>query len=376
MIADPAWHGLPTSLSANASQTRKVGRRRFHQSHFLLHPFNCFTMPARTRTAAEKPKPAWKDRLTEQQLNRKRAADRQLVRESRMRARQTVAVLEERLNLLVNQQSDKLVQEVMRANAALEQERDGLRQRFHAVCTALGLSREQSTAVLAANNVNDNDEKSSTEHDADNDNDQQADAADNFDLITELDARMLTVGSPSPYPEIFAIMGRSTCDMTIAQDDFLEAVILWRCNSQASPYQVFDLATKLFNVDRPPVYLTRDRLRSLAGLPDIMQMVVRDLAQIRPLSDALADVELPPAAANTTIHQTRKELVLCAFLAISPWDYPSKCGRLAMFWALYRILTLLYLPTAKNLATCPAWYWPVPSQMLNDHPSFIDFIPW
>ncbi|KAH6988312.1 hypothetical protein BKA56DRAFT_714632 [Ilyonectria sp. MPI-CAGE-AT-0026] len=361
-------------------------------------------MPPRKRSdAASKPRSSWKERLTEQQLDRKRASDRQLVRESRVRSRQTIATLEERLAMLVDEQPDKLVQELLQTNGQLEQERDSLRQRLLAVCGALGLSREHGTELVDSGSTygslsEQNNNSSSVgqlrlrdrPHQSDSDSADGGSTADvpratnpphntesqhnELDLVKELDARMFGSGFPSPYPEIFAAMG-SADDCLLDKDVFIEAVIQWRIQGVHSACEPLELASRLLHVHRRPVCLTKERLNHLTSTPGIMQMLVDDLSGIRPLAITMNNPP-PTRQKETTIHRTKREVAICAFLTISPWHYPSRSSRLAMFWAIYRILMVLVFPTPKHLAACPSWYWPVPSQMLKPHPSFIDFIPW
>ena len=36
----------------------------------------------------------------------------------------------------------------------------------------------------------------------------------------------------------------------------------------------------------------------------------------------------------------------------------------------------LVFPTAENLSECPSWHRPRASQIMNSHPSFVDFLVW
>ncbi|KAF5556058.1 hypothetical protein FNAPI_5849 [Fusarium napiforme] len=349
-------------------------------------------MPPKKSTGVSKSGTSWKEKLTDQQLERKRAADRQMVRESRIKSRQTIALLEERLALLVDKQHDKLIQDLLRSNNSLEQERDALRHRLLAVGGALGLDRDQNLELMQDIVPLDNNhaQKPSSpmvtndvQHQLEEQPHQTTDGGHDmevvnepFELQDELDARMFESGFPSPWPEIYKAMGCEPGKVNLDTNLFLQAVILWRSRSTITKgTDTLGLASVLFHVNRPPVNLTREKLDRLASAPGILQSLVRDLEDIEPFVESRVQVQ-GPVEARTTISHTKRELAICAFMAISPWNYISKESRLAMFWGLYRILTVLVFPTPNHLASCPTWYWPVPSQMFEPHPSFIDFIPW
>ena len=329
---------------------------------------------------------AWKDRLTDQQLSRKRAADRQLVRESRTRARETIAQLEERISLLAEQRGDELMQQVLQENASLEQERTALRQRIHTVCSALGLSREQSTGVVAELQPQSThagvtappppaitaapglptQKEPDTGVEAYADGDAEADADAQADLSSASDGK-------SQWPNILSCLGRTNFDSAIDTETYIEALVTWRRNAD-----VFALASKLFNVHQSPCGLTRARLRVLAAAPGILHQVVQDLEHVQPLNwFSIKTAAAPcPSAASATIESIYLEAAICALVAISPCNFASSKARIAMFWMYYRALVALSLPTLRNFHKLPRWFPPVTSQLTEDHPCYVDFILW
>jgi hypothetical protein len=363
----------------------------------------------KTRKKAASSSSAWKERLTEQQLNHKRALDRQLVREHRQRSRDTIAQLEERVALLAAQQPERLVQQVLQADAALQRQCDAQRQRLHQVCAALGFGREDSdraitallpplepsststSTVTAASTSTVTATAIATDTSSAKFPPLTITANDNANGHKHGDnAAMFGAGIPSPWPELSARMESRRFDRAADEDERLEAIVLWRRDCPHFPAHVFDLAAVLFSVDRAPANLTRERLRALTRAPGIMHTLVHHLEQhcLQPIcladmlstattySDPTSPDASPSCPATATVCDMRKQLAICAFAAIAPWQCASRLGRLALFSAMYRILAVLVFPNPKNLARCPAWFSPLPLQMQHEHPTAIDLIPW
>ncbi|KAH0845945.1 hypothetical protein FOPE_11265 [Fonsecaea pedrosoi] len=321
-------------------------------------------------------KSGWKDKLTAQQLSRKRAADRQLVRENRSKARQTIAALQERLDLLSTQQSDKIVAELLKENRSLEAEKETLRSKLQSVCSALGLSREESSSLLQQSSHGSTTEGVASREaptveqpgngiqhavidsggsvpfcaegqtlqvDSIEEGRSQCDAS--FDLTTELDSRMAVPDSPSPFPGIWAALGRLGSRSNLLDDDFLEAIMIWRSNTGHSGGGVFSVANALFHIGRPPGLMSQQRLRSLARTPNILYLLVQDLESSAPSSnpvlESMVPTKNPDSDDDDSLTTMRRELAIAAYEAIRCWTYKSRLGRIVMFWVLYRILTKL-----------------------------------
>lgn len=328
-----------------------------------------------SKSDTDQQKASWKDKLSEQQLNRKRAADRQLVRENRNRARQTIAVLEERVHLLSSQQPDKLVADLLRDNASLEAEKSALRERLQAVFLAVGLSREQSNDIIgSATNSEDTsihptitssqpDEQTRQEVELLQDTSHQlrtsspetaefnsslielkAQAPEKFDLITELDSRMAVGETPSPFPEIFANLQRSGTNPAqgFSDDEFYESLILWR-QRYVKDGGAYDIAQRIFHVQRAPTYLTKERLSELVHKPNLLEIVLQQLELENPqlpASSLCEAIDSCNGSEENTLSILKKEMAVCAFEAVRPWNYCSPVARITMFWALYRILAV------------------------------------
>ncbi|KIW76443.1 hypothetical protein Z517_11189 [Fonsecaea pedrosoi CBS 271.37] len=298
-------------------------------------------------------KSGWKDKLTAQQLSRKRAADRQLVRENRSKARQTIAALQERLDLLSTQQSDKIVAELLKENRSLEAEKETLRSKLQSVCSALGLSREESSSLLQQSSRGSTTEGiasreattveqpgNGTQHavidsagsvpfytegqtlqvGSIEEGRSQCDAS--FDLTTELDSRMAVPDSPSPFPGIWAALGRLGSRSNLLDDDFLEAIMIWRSNTGHSGGGVFSVANALFHIGRPPGLMSQQRLRSLARTPNILYLLVQDLESSAPSSnpvlESMVPTKYPDSDDDDSLTTMRRELAIAAYEAIRP----------------------------------------------------------
>ncbi|OAG44389.1 hypothetical protein AYO21_01385 [Fonsecaea monophora] len=298
-------------------------------------------------------KSGWKDKLTAQQLSRKRAADRQLVRENRSKARQTIAALQERLDLLSTQQSDKIVAELLKENRSLEAEKETLRSKLQSVCSALGLSREESSSLLQQSSHGSTTEGVASREaptveqpgngiqhavidsggsvpfcaegqtlqvDSIEEGRSQCDAS--FDLTTELDSRMAVPDSPSPFPGIWAALGRLGSRSNLLDDDFLEAIMIWRSNTGHSGGGVFSVANALFHIGRPPGLMSQQRLRSLARTPNILYLLVQDLESSAPSSnpvlESMVPTKNPDSDDDDSLTTMRRELAIAAYEAIRP----------------------------------------------------------
>ena len=351
----------------------------------------------------------WKDRLTEEQLKKKRAADRQLVRKNRSQARQTIATLQERLDLLSNQQGEKLIADLMQTASNLQKDKDTIFNQLQAVYLALGVDRETAHDLMTKSLICGSEDLSQTIQVRSNGENQSVGSPKSFpaptghpahdsgldgraegneseesngtmlDLRSELDYRMLVPNADSPFPDICAVIGKPADEMGISDEGFLEGIMLWKQQTFWTS-SVFDIASKLYHINRAPGNMTKTTLNLMAQHPDTISSIIKDLNSYDPFlhitPDNTAAVQPPLSATLHNISHARKELIICAFEAIKPWSYRSKLARIVMFWTLYRTLVLLVFPTQQNLAKGPAWFRPVASQMSHCHPSFIDFIPW
>lgn len=323
---------------------------------------------------SSKSKSSWKDKMTEQQLDRKRAADRQQVRESRKRSRQTIAMLEEQVKLLSNQQHNTLVADLMHKNESLTEERDALFRRLQAICGAFGLNREDTHNLVtkscleqpraSSKNTPDTPVCESAElpisppetsiHDATNDSPHQLEsppageqgdvAMSDDDLVTELDARMRVADSPSPFPEMYALMDQAACSLAVTDENFCEAVMMWR---QSNPRinSVYDLAVRLYHINHKPSLMSREVLRRYAGIPTALGRIVhalsppnQDLESLELLFENNDEVSSDAVSSYSAIDIAKREIAICAFESIRPWKYCSIMARMTMFWVLYRTL--------------------------------------
>ncbi|KIW80206.1 hypothetical protein Z517_06821 [Fonsecaea pedrosoi CBS 271.37] len=311
------------------------------------------------------PKSGWKDKLTAQQLNRKRAADRLLVRENRNKARQTIASLQQRVELLSSQQPDRSVSELLVENKTLEAERDNLRIPWEdahllfevrpggscpgAPTTLLSTTtgtqsidahtRAYVEASLAVTIASGHDQRPQAEVN------HEPGLNAPFNLITELDFRMAVPNSPSPFPEICAALQRPNLESNFSDAEFLEAIMIWRSNTSYSG-SVYNVSSRLFHIHRPPSCGPRKRLRNLAHTRGILHLLVQDLEASEPSSVPVCDSMVPTNAPedDDSLATTKRELAIATYGEVRFWKYGSRLGRIVMFWVLYRILTVCLPP--------------------------------
>lgn len=316
---------------------------------------------------ARSSKSSWKDRLSDEQLNRKRASDRQQVRESRNRFKDTIAVLQRRLDLLSQQQSDRVVHDLMKANAILEEEKQALEQRLRAVGLAMGMKRDASCDLVKSALEQPQSERqhssgipettiSSSKIEPTRPSaptgaamasgemrhnvlPAQLDDTPLGNLAEQMNHRMLANDALSPFPRVYAAMDSSMSLQEFSDGDFIEAIILWRGQLGGS-LSIFDLAATLFHIHRAPSSMTRQTLREIAAKPKILTIVTRYLKSGQHLTLTTVDKQSPPSEPTDTVAQIKKEIAVAAYEAIRPWKYLYRNGKLAMFWAVYRLLTV------------------------------------
>lgn len=326
--------------------------------------------PRATGTAArndvDQPKSAWKDKLTEQQLSRKRATDRQLVRENRNRARRTIALLQERIELLSNQQPDRVIADLLQENTNLEREKGALKDRLQSIYIAVGISREDTHELISKSASEDTESsssgcKSGVDNSgpleipppppsnpqngknivigSNNEHEQLPECQNEQDLVRELNLRTALPGFPSPFPGIYANMDQISGVVNFCDDEFIESIMLWKLR-YPSASSVFELASHLYHVHRPPNRLTQNKLSLITSTPSLLQLLIDDLDSPQLGLDLAATTPPSLVVPDTSVTTVKRELIVCAFEAIRPWKYRSRLARITMFWALYRILNV------------------------------------
>lgn len=295
----------------------------------------------KTRTA----KRTWKDKFTEEQLERKRAADRQLVCQSRCRTRKTIQTLQEQVRLLSDQQCDQVVTDLMNTNKALEETQTTLMSRLYAISKALCLNKEDAHALITQKGtvslgIAQKATEGAPSYDDNSAASELTEIRGGFDLLLELDARIPGANSPSPFPSIKALIAAGSDSAPVSEEALLDSAMLWRrtCEHGSS---VYDLACHLLHIHRQLGCMTRTRLKQPAPQPGLLPRIIDLLESFTPGSQNppvyfFEELEAPsPQDGLATI---RKEIIICAYEAVRHWHYCSKVARVAMFWALYRIL--------------------------------------
>ncbi|EAT77333.1 hypothetical protein HBI56_181310 [Parastagonospora nodorum] len=371
---------------------------------------------------------SWKNRLSDRQLKRKRAVDRDAHRESRAKTRQTIAVLQEQLRQMAEGRDDVLVLNLLAQVEELEKQRDMLKMRLGGVLSAVGLTGEERRA-LEARNANANADAnyntreclvshvkiseiepvvpeptaagpivadelpghgSSQQPPSDIPDDlhmssvtleplELACTGNRSPVDTELNHRMVKERQQlSLFVQISHATGSADHGLKLcsSDDDFLESIILWKLSNPIYQH-VYPLANSLLHIDLAPTCITAVDMDQYIASPTFAQDLDREL--FPDYNWTLQHPRPPPSASldNKNLLQMKKRQVIAAALFCTRhWTYISHRVRLVMFTVVYKLILFLVLPTVENLHKCPRWYRPVAAQFLHPHPSFIDLLPW
>ncbi|KAH0829709.1 hypothetical protein AYO21_10616 [Fonsecaea monophora] len=329
---------------------------------------------------------SWKSKLTEDQLKRKRLQDRQSRRETRSKVKDTVATLEERLRLMAT--PDRLIMSLIESNAEFQAQRDCLQGILDTCMGAFGFDKAEGRDILTRQMQRQKQPKDEATGRAAMVSALPSPSASSPDSMhwqrspadVEIDSRMRIHITPSPFFGIGRVMQLESQNMTISDQEILAAIPKWRdsfeSKSSSHPNSVMGLACELIHSDLPPSQIRdQETLERLVRLPDFFYLMIAELL-------GLSVEEVRPPGATTrhclldVIGSKRRQMIALAVESTRAWRYNSPAERVLMFWGVYRTLCLLVFPTPQNLARCPPWYRPVPSQFVHPHPSWVDFIPW
>ncbi|RSL93662.1 hypothetical protein CEP52_013143 [Fusarium oligoseptatum] len=207
----------------------------------------------------------WKDRFTDEQLQRKRAADRLGHKKSRQRSKQTVAELEQRLRMVLEGERGTLITQLLEENAALRHKLNFYQCRLETIVQAgqecLGIGKESDP--FDAGNL-----KPSTclESHADTAGKGEhpfrdvslASAKLAFEFVPSAASILHEIYSFSPLN--LAEGGHEEPDSTmIAHQEVVDAVMTWKLFSGRGNAGL-DLVTQSFCLTSNPPCLTRENL--------------------------------------------------------------------------------------------------------------------
>ena len=300
---------------------------------------------------------SWKSRLTEQQLKRKRLADRESQRESRNNARRTISKLEEQLQLLTSGRADTLTSQLLESNAQLEALRDSYKTRLDGVYSALEMTKEEIESVDRQGSRSSSQQPDPSrcriprpvikpKGDAEL---QVITRRADYPMDGIMDARML-LGQLSPFAQICMTIQDTVRPPKFSDDEFLEAMILWKQSSPAHS-SVWNLASQLYHIDLAPSVMTASSLYTGIRSPTFFHDVIEELSptnvtdvlsSLRDATNNRNTLSEPPPSSIDEVGRKKREVILCALEATRFWTYNSKVERLAMFWAVYRITTVSY----------------------------------
>ena len=278
--------------------------------------------------------------------------------------------------------SDSLLMDMLESNTALLSQRDSLHDALKAVLDAFGLPHEQARDIA----VRISHQRSNSSKRYASPVDSACDPAPNMtasplrsSVDVECDRRMREAKQPSCFTLIGRHLRGSRHVMHLGDSDMVAAIAAWRQGSMDVD-AIFQLARDNWGIDREPSQvLDIEMLERTIQTPDFLIRVVQELHLCPSKGTQLALVtrrqsQCPPLLDE--IGRKRRAMIACALESTRGWRYHSPVERIATFWALYRLLTLLVFPTSQNMAKCPPWYRPLPSQYRFAHPFWIDYVHW
>ncbi|RSL82688.1 hypothetical protein CEP51_005005 [Fusarium floridanum] len=298
----------------------------------------------------------WKDRFTDEQLQRKRAADRLGHKKSRQRSKQTVAELEQRLRMVLEGERGTLITQLLEENAALRHKLNFYQCRLETIVQAgqecLGIGKECDP--LDAGNL-----KPSTCLES------HADTAGKgehpFRDVSLTSAKLAFEFVPSAASILHEIYSFSPLNLAeagheepdsamIAHQEVVDAVMTWKLFSGRGNAGL-DLVAQSFCLTSNPPCLTRENLEraiiSESIYVDILERLICDGPEFG--TKSTTETETRPKLSE--MERQRRAAAVCACENTRQWrDYfRSKREYVALFWAQYRyILVSLHHPRSSN----------------------------
>ncbi|OGM49898.1 hypothetical protein ABOM_001528 [Aspergillus bombycis] len=298
---------------------------------------------------------SWKLKFNERQLERKRQADRITQRRMREQSKQTAAVFQEKLNLLMDGDYKALMERTLAENEALVAKLNTFRAKFEHIYSAskecLGLEEEPGrpgnpvSSATSTGNIPYSLVPSSR---------LAAPSGSNHDApIVEPRNNLCRTFAKSP--SIFlpiSDMFRNSEGSEIPTNHFTEAIMAWKYSMGLN-----------------------DGLQFLTERLDAQGYAGNDVLHDKILSWDFYQRLLGLLMGNDVI---RRKTAYLAYRIVAPWRscYWSHAEMIAIFWTQFRHLLLFVFPSSENFARCPCWYRPMPTRLLHDHPGYLDFIIW
>ncbi|KAF2213723.1 hypothetical protein CERZMDRAFT_83832 [Cercospora zeae-maydis SCOH1-5] len=337
----------------------------------------------------------WKAKFSQQQLDKKRWMDRRKRKKSRQNSKQTVAELEEQLQLLLSGDHASVILQ-------LREENRTLRTRLSQYQTRL------ASLIFSAKELLDED----GELDLDLGSGMVLDPEDRPTQVTVQAAQAIEVEDLSTVwgdehmrcssllCEIFSLsspLGRSTPpEEEMSSQKLLELTITWKLFG--SPHESgYKGLLERFGLAKSPSRLTSGLLELSIRHdphPTILDAIMHH-------KDADYD-DIAKGDGSPVLEPIRQKraVAICAYetTRMSQRFFKGPLEFATMFWALYTYymvkpvlfvvlrdlgpanslstLQFLIFPTQTNLERCPPWHRPRLPQLINAHPSWMDFLVW
>ncbi|KAM3414126.1 hypothetical protein BST61_g10784 [Cercospora zeina] len=322
----------------------------------------------------------WKAKFSQQQLEKKRFMDRRSRKKSRQNSKQTVAELEEQLQLLLSGDHASVILQLREENRTLRTRLSQYQARLASlIFSAKELLDEDGELDLGMGRSMALDPKDrSTQVTV-----QAAQATEVEDLSTVWGDEHMAYGSL--LCEIFSLsspLDRSTPPgEEMPSQKLLELTITWKLFGSAHESGYKGLLER-FGLAKPPSRLTSDLLELSIRhdpYPTILDAIMNQ-------KDAnYDDIMKGDGSPVPEPSRQKRAVAICAYeiTRMSQKFFKGPLEFATMFWALYTyytvtlvLLVFLIFPTQTNLDRCPPWHRPRLHQLINAHPSWIDFLVW
>ncbi|RFU25240.1 hypothetical protein B7463_g11104, partial [Scytalidium lignicola] len=322
--------------------------------------------------------PTWKSRFNQKQLERKRLADRISQRRARRQSREAAAELEQSLSLLQDGDLKGLLQRTIAENNALRAKLNKFQTKLESIhLTVKDYLEDDSDSIDSTPKL---DRRLSAQRNPRN-------RVGNRENTPFSSRRPLPGSELNGYPPIseglLSVFFQTARMMNKPEDtkfelstnEFLESFMAWKQTKRYDvPYE-FPIDQFILAVD-----IDRDELYNLTSSRYFYENLVDDLVG-RHTNRYLGRTDNEPQSDRIIISESmrrRREVAYIVYktLQLLRSYMCSVVEFTALFWNTYKAFLFFMFPTVENLTNFPLWNHPTPSQLMHEHPSYIDLMIW
>ncbi|KAJ5638397.1 hypothetical protein N7490_008276 [Penicillium lividum] len=342
------------------------------------------------------PSPYWKDRFNEKQLERKRLSDKISQRRARQQSKRSKADLEQRLRLLLDGETGRLINCVQQENALLRMKILRYRSQMERMfiqgkeCLLQDDSswNELNTSIITQPSV----QPELDMHNPPPLVDSPSDSGYSSDHPAERRCKAnIFKNESSLFVELAGFIGRTNITHSpLEVNEILESIMMWKAKFGLVPNEFIVVLTSL-NLNQEPFYLTPEKVAEQAWSKYLFQDIIQNLLYgEEPCPRNLQPEDKIPEEQMSKMQYQRQAVAYCAYETVRAWRecFKSSLEYTAVFWAQYRYFMhiiehaaayfaqIIAFPTLENFHKCPAWRHPIAEQFKHGHPSIVDLLVW